>query len=340
MVKRCLIITDSPSSIIASNDMFGTYLEYDIPGTETDFYALTSDGHGNWVCGHYGLYYSHDDGVTWVLSNYTDSPEHDYIASIATDGLGNWVAVEGLNSTDIYEHFVLLSTDNGETWSVAAGGMENARGVAYGNGVWIMTTIDELYRSTNITNWTKIIDDSANLSFQQVAADGAGVWCAAVQYGDTWVESDPPGDGGYPGQVWRSDDNGLTWAKVLQSVLDVGYWAIATDKAGVWCVARDYLYVGYTGEIHRSTDNGATWDSVATGATMVDAPNLAADGEGNWAIATWDTNDQDLVLLSDDNGATWTIFSPVTHHWYSSAVAFGGSLCPAPEINVGDVDFV
>lgn len=347
MPKRCIATGYYYASIIPSNDMFATYSEDDVLWDvfdESDVYGLATDKQGNWVAGYEGLYYSHDDGVTWNASNHTHpQPYCHRTSSIATDGLGNWLAIEGiLCVTSDPFHSIYLSTNNGETWSVVAtlADVGACYGLAYGNGVWIITTFNELYRSTNMVDWTRILDSSADLYFGQVATDGAGVWCTAVRYGDFWVESVPPGDGDYPGQIWRSDDNGLTWAKAYQS-LTIGFnlWSIASDKDLVWCAGSWYDGPMENKVIIRSTDNGASWGIGYAPGTYMENPNIASDEAGNWAI-TMQSGSGALLLLSDDDGATWNPVTPLYDEVKTDAVAFGGSLCPLPEIFVHDVEYV
>jgi len=116
---------------------------------------------------------------------------------------------------------------------------------------------------------------------------------------------------GSKGDIWRSEDNGDTWTKVLDGteVADGPYLLFVDDKdyihADLWksVEAQDSIY--------RSIDNGDSWSETLTNVIWnwgVDqAPN------GTIYIATYGTPPAPHCLRSsNDNGATWNVVYNLT----------------------------
>jgi hypothetical protein len=242
---------------------------------------------------------------------------------VTTDGGGNWVAVwysgdslGGTIGTD-YDVLVSLSTNNGATW----------------------TTVQPL--NTNAGT------DSGNDRSPQVTTDGAGVWVAVWESGDTL--------GGTIGTdtdilASRSTNNGATWTTVqplnTNAVTDSGADyspQLTTDGAGNW-VAVWYSEENLGGTIgtdrdilvSRSTDNGATWTAPAalntnagTDSSYDTSPQVTTDGGGNW-VAVWDSNDSLGFTIGTDYDI---LFSRSEFNWNEDADGDGIS-----NIDEGDDD--
>ena len=348
MAKRCIVTADDLPGILYSDDNFATFTEVGMPEYQHTLWPVVGDNSGNWVVGGYDavtpfakIFYSHDNGVTWYDSDFVGS-EYGEITAIATDNLGNWVAVTGSGS-GYYGH-ILLSTDNGETWTIVHicndgdpdgySLYRDIESVRYGNGAWVAITRCDIYRSTDGSTWAPIeyIDD--NPSLQSVATDGAGNWLIVATYGNYYnavLDTDPS-------QVYGSDDNGLTWSLVYQDDTEDYFWSIETDKNGVWCIGTESW--GGRSLIFRSTDLGVSWDEVFYRAGGIQFYTIATDEQGTWIATCWTSEGYALLLIAEDDGETWEPWLPETDNYSTFGVAFGGSLCPAPEINVGDVDFV
>ncbi|UCG31841.1 MAG: exo-alpha-sialidase [Phycisphaerales bacterium] len=298
---------------------------------------VVTDGAGHWVTvwysgddlgGTIGLDYdilvscSADHGVSWsttaaLNSNAGSDTGADMYPQVATDALGNWVAVwwsdenlGGSVGTDS-DIFVARSVDHGATWSVPQALNTNAD------------------------------SDSGQDSYPQIIANGSGTWLAV------WHSIDNLG--GTIGTdadilVARSTDNGATWSTpqplntnaASDSGAD-GKPQVTTDGLGNW------LTVWYSSEnlggtigtdrdilMARSTDNGSTWSAPQVLNTNADSdsgddmyPQAATDSLGHW-ITVWrsdenvggviGTDDDILVARSTDNGETWSAPGPLNNN--------------------------
>ena len=242
-------------------------------------------------------------------SNAASDGEGDRFPQVATDGLGNWVAVwfsfadlGGTIGTDA-DILVARSTDSGATWSTPAALNTNAGS-----------------------------DSGFDLN-PQVTTDGLGTWVAVWRstksLGGT-IGSDEDA------LVARSTDNGATWGAPAALNTNAGSdsggerWPqVTTDGQGNWVAvwrSSDSLggTIGTDRDIHvtRSTDNGATWSAPVALNTNAASdsgndwdPQVTTDGLGNW-VAVWESvddldgtigTDYDiLVARSTNNGATWS----------------------------------
>lgn len=177
--------------------------------------------------------------------------------------------------------------------------------------------------------------------------NGDGIWLASEQgtnflwrstdEGLTWAKVTTPSvralclamasngvclAGGASGGMMRSTDNGATWATVTSGFSTTTIYGVATDGAGKW------ILVGNFGKTSYSTDDGATF--TLTPSSPFGTTNLgkiASNKAGTWIAAS---DQAAKVGVSTDNGATWTIkttgieaFSTVAHVTGNEWVAFG-----------------
>ncbi len=283
-------------------------------GGDTGFDSLphvATDGQGNWVAvwgscepnidGGIGMdsdilvARSSNNGATWtdpapLNTNAGDDTGGDGDPQIATDGLGNWVAVWHSDEPDIaggigdteFDTLVARSTDNGAIWTAPTPLNSNAGG------------------------------DTGNDFRAQVTSDGQGNWVAV------WDSEEPALAGGIGMDVdilvARSSDNGATWTDPAPLNTNADTDAgddpgddfnprVATDGQGNWVAALETCEPNIAGGIGmdfdilvaRSTDNGATWTDPAPLNTNAEgdpghdfSPQVATDGQGNW-VAVWES---------------------------------------------------
>ncbi len=289
------------------------------------FPSIATDGNGHWLAvwhtsDHAGgigpdgdiiISRSVNNGQSWsnavpLNTNAFSDSGGDGFANVATDGIGNWVAVwqsdDNLGVPMVTENdiFVSRSSDAGLTWSPPA----------------------------RISIVTGSVDNEADTR-PEIVTDSSGTWIAVWE-----CESKVLGPNGQDIDIFvaRSADNGASWSTPLalntNSAADAGDDVavhLATDGLGNWVAAwssNDTLggTIGADFDIlvSRTSDGGITWSAPAglnttaasdTGPDV--SPHISTDENGLW-VAVW----QCVVTLSDDfdictsqsvdNGASWS----------------------------------
>lgn len=125
--------------------------------------------------------------------------------------------------------------------------------------------------------------------FLQTAGPSAGrIDSLALRGGTAWTAT--------PGGFFRSDDGGQTWVRAGDTPA-VTLWReiVVTDPA--------LLAVSWNYSVYRSSDDGQTWAEVDFAAGDQNHVQLVARGNALFALLDLAT---DVLLTSDDGGATWT----------------------------------
>lgn len=228
--------------------------------------------------GDYGGVLLSDDGKTFRQAKAV--PTRSVLTSVFfLDAQRGWAA--GHDGT------VLATSDGGDTWQVLREepGKERAlmsvwfenpqHGLAVGQFGLVVETDDggKTWKERHLVDNT----EQAERHLMALFPAPQGLLFAAAE----------------SGSVFRSADNGRTWAMV-QTDNKGSFWAGAALKDG------SLLLVGLRGHIHRSTDQGQHWTEVPSGTqqsltAVVQLPNGQVQAVGM----------SGAVLTSADNGATF-----------------------------------
>jgi photosystem II stability/assembly factor-like uncharacterized protein len=254
-----------------------------------------------------------------AVSGVTSQPDTFYFGSV---GGGVWKSLNsGRTWTPIFDAnnvasigAIAVSTANPNTVYVGTGEPDMRDSIAYGDGVYKSTDAGKTWKHLGLENTKqigRIIVDPKNPNTVFVAA-----------MGNAYAPNPDRG-------VYRSQDGGTTWQKVLFKNDDVGAIDLAFDPvdskivyATLWNVRRPpwFIYAPANGPgagIFKSTDGGSTWKEISVG--------IPVEGRGHIGISVAPSNRNRLyavvdakeggVFVSNDAGATWTRLSSDKRLW-------------------------
>jgi photosystem II stability/assembly factor-like uncharacterized protein len=254
-----------------------------------------------------------------AVSGVTGQPDTFYFGSV---GGGLWKSQNsGRTWTPIFDAnnvasigAIAVSTSNPNTVYVGTGEPDMRDSIAFGDGVYKSTDAGKTWKHLGLESTKqigRIIVDPKNPNTVFVAA-----------LGNVYA---PNADRG----VYRSQDGGATWQKVLFKNEDIGAIDLAFDPvdskvvyATLWNVRRPpwFIYAPANGPgagIFKSTDGGSTWNEISVG--------IPLEGRGHIGIAVSPANRNRLyavvdakeggVFISNDAGATWARLSADKRLW-------------------------
>jgi photosystem II stability/assembly factor-like uncharacterized protein len=254
-----------------------------------------------------------------AVSGVVGQPDTFYFGSV---GGGVWKSSNaGRTWTPIFDSTnvasigaIAVSTSNPNVVYVGTGEADMRDSIAYGDGVYKSTDAGATWKHLGLENTKqigRIIVDPKNPNIVFVAALG-NVYAANPDRG-----------------VYRSNDGGATWQKVLFKNDDLGAIDLAFDPvdskivyATLWNVRRPpwFIYTPANGPgagIFKSVDGGATWKEISVG--------IPLEGRGHIGIAVAPANRNRLyavvdakeggVFISNDAGASWARLSADKRLW-------------------------
>ena len=254
-----------------------------------------------------------------AVSGVPGQPDTFYFGSV---GGGVWKSLNsGRTWTPIFDAnnvasigAIAVSTANPDTIYVGTGESDMRDSIAYGNGVYKSTDAGKTWKHLGLENTKqigRIIIDPKNPNTVFVAA-----------LGNAYASNPDRG-------VYRSQDGGATWQKVLFKNEDVGAIDLAFDPvdskivyATLWNVRRPpwFIYAPANGPgagIFKSVDGGSTWNEISVG--------IPLEGRGHIGISVPSSNPNRIyavvdakeggVFISNDAGATWSRLSSDKRLW-------------------------
>lgn len=221
--------------------------------------------------------------------NAQETPANGDYRSIAF-GNGIYVAVNhALTNNNI------LTSPDGKTWTISAIGLKGKwRGIVFGSGKFVMTSIDtgatyQVANSTNGKDWT--FHASADNSLRWYATCHGANQFVSVAWNDTTA------------CVMTSPD-GENWT-IRDGIAD-NYWTCVTYGTGLY-VAMASFTAG-SGELCMTSSDGVIWTERATGISNM-----------GWADVTWGNgfyiavgdapDEQPNKVGRSANGITWATIS-------------------------------
>ncbi len=299
------------------------HLAYDIATDSLGYvYVSSSDG----------IYFSADDGVTWMKKSKGILSAEIYALTSSSNG----VLFAGGHNCPSFR-----STDNGVTWEdislnfdqssnilnsfashpwgkVFAGFLTSGSNSTVDNGeTWQLDSLCASnfgcgggVRSISISPWGDIF----------LGAETGGKFYRSTNYGLTWIEkrvsNEGPitsfcfGDNGdiYFGTyvnrgIYRSQNNGVSFTQVSTFSTGSIVTGLSFDSQGrLIATTGDFYYLWITGGIYRSNDSGLTWSRVDKSLPPASYYSLLTDSKIGVLVAS-----DSGAYRSTDGGDTWEL---------------------------------
>ena len=325
----------------------------------TSVYDLAYSSLDNrWIAltaGTYKIIYSDDNGDTWqaiddTTGGYVLFGEGAYVAGrgIATDGVGNWVAVADASGTT-FGNSIIYSTDNGLSWTAAY--QQVATNSLYGfqsqigNGVatdglnWVVvgdsTGTDSILvtNTLNLSGWTSPYDNYSSSAYFNESGKGVLYDPVSLQ----WIAV-----GKSSNTILLSTNPSILWTNAASAGFQTYPAAGINMESTIPFAEGTRIAVRYVNPYTTTT----TSFSFKTTTTTTQPPiKMLAVGLGNPSILTSINGDvwipdirvnqieyTDYTDIAYDGRSTWVatigdgiVYSVDGKHWSNKVKVFGGS---------------
>jgi len=170
-----------------------------------------------------------------------------------------------------------------------------------------LTSVTSISWSTTTVDTVVVAGSPNSVAF---SVDGGLTWTAGGA-GPAQVDvltHTPGGDllaGDINGVVWRSNDNGATWAVLHTAASSAGITAV---QAGDNSAAGVTILVGTElGELFRSMDDGATFATAGLALPAEEIQSIALSPMHDVDDTAWLSSRTDGAFISTDGGVTWSL---------------------------------
>lgn len=219
--------------------------------------------------------------------------------------------------SDVFGFF--HSADSGSTWSWYCAELygessyqakNRTIAMAPGGKIYVAASFNGLRTSEDLCNWSRV-PDFEDLVVEHVVTTATDVFVlTSTGYSD---------GAGIDGRVWRSTDEGKTWAPAGEALplnFAPASFAVAPSDPGQWYVSGGKLGAGGGDAAYSSDDGGATWTERALPPLPVGSTARIAGVHPTRpeVLVVWADLEEGLgedkadeIHLSADGGATWKL---------------------------------
>jgi len=278
--------------VFRSSDYGNNWSQINVGLSNWYVYSLESFDNGHVYAGtESGLFFSENNGDSWIKLNIPSSPNCKSLAIDSTE-------------TDIFVGYYSLyhSPDSGQNWQNVNNSLPNEDVITVfankDDNVFVGTRggnsgIPGIYLSKNYGGgWEKVFSHSNFSSFRSFVSNSKG---------DIFVGTSMDYVAGRP-YIYRSTDNGETW-ELFNNGLD----NLAENYLELAVSPDDIIYVSGGGVV-RLNENGDAWIPLNNGLSAPKYTTLAFDSTGGVLLGT-----EDGIYRSTDHGLNWIKFYTPSH---------------------------
>ena len=247
----------------------------------TGFFAFAASGTNLFAGGTAGVYRSTDGGMNW--SRLESGYANPWIVAMAAGESHVYAGTDGTT--------FLRSADGGMTWTEITIGLVHALTYSLDagpTGALFASTEGDLFKTSDGgASWTKADSGMTNVVVNKVALHPDG----NTLFAGSSLRSGPQASG-----IFRSKDNGRSWAPAMAGFLD-----FHRDVYGFTFNSQGHVFAATNGSVYKSTDKGDSWVRAGNGIQTGLIYAIGTDKDGRLFAGTGAG-----MFRSEDDGASWT----------------------------------
>ncbi len=257
-----ILVGTEGGGIFASTNMGANWTPITISTADTNIYSISISGTTTLAGTGNKIFKSIDNGITWT--NLYTSTDALQITSFLIDGTNIFATTWG------GLHDILLSTNNGTTWTTIINGLTTNGGsgsiVKSGTNIFVSSGCAGVNRSSDYgANWASINNGLGTQCISKLALLGTNLF--AGTYG-----------------VYLSTNNGNNWVAKNNGITNL-------NDANSFAQSGNNLFTGTQGGVFLTNNNATSWTDITSGFTNDYIIALAVDGTylyaGTLSPVTW-----------------------------------------------------